>query len=251
MQEEPKVLQLTLTYNRHKLLERNVASFLEQDYEGPHTLFIYNTGEPVELDDFPLSPNKTIILINNRKDYISGKEYTSVGDKYRDVYTHLDGYDIVTHLDDDDFALPDNITQGVVGINKAKEQGKLSYKPKKSWFFYHDNVYTAENVCEGSIFIDFPYMKTVTFPSVSVKYHDCWVHPLAAGKMLVDPEGKPTWIYDWGNYSPAYKMSGRADTPENYKASQALSRDIGDGLITPLSKEVLYSFYERLNILTS
>lgn len=245
--EKPNVLQLTLTYNRHKLLERNVASFIEQDYDGNHTLFIFNTGESTSLPELDLPANKQIILINNQLDYKTGKPYKSVGDKYRDAYTHLESYDIVVHLDDDDFAFPDNISQGVRGMQKAYVENKLSYKPKYSWFLYRDSIYKAENVCEGSIFIDFNFMKSVEFPSISVKYHDCWVHPLQAEKMLVSPEGKSTWIYDWGDYLPAYKMSGRGvDDELNYIASQTLSKDKGDGIITPLPKNYLYKFYEEI-----
>jgi len=248
MQNKPKVVQLTLTYNRHKLLERNLASFLEQDYEGEHTLFIYNTGEPTTLAPLTLPPNKKVILLNNQKDYITRGEYSCVGDKYRDAFIHLRDYEVINILDDDDMALPNNMSNCVNGYLRALEEGKLSYKPKKSWFLYHDDVYSAENVCEGSIFIDFKFMKSVAFPSVSVKYHDCWVHPLQGSLMLVDKDAPATWIYDWGNYSPAYKMSGKADTPANFKASQQLSRDIGDGIITPLSKDILYSLYERVSI---
>lgn len=243
-----KVVQLTLTYNRHTLLERNIASFISQDYEGEHTMVIFNTGEPTTLINLDLPDNKKIILINNQKDYITGNEYNSVGDKYRDAYTHLEGYDIIVHLDDDDFAFPNNISEGVKGMQKAYSQNKLSYKPKLSWFLYLDKVFKAENVCEGSIFVDFNFMKSIKFPSNSVKYHDCWVHPLQLDKMLVDSEGISTWIYDWGRYSPTYKMSGRGiDDELNYLASKANLKDFGDGILIPLNKNLLNKIYNNIN----
>lgn len=232
MQKKPKVVQLTLTYNRHSLLERVLRCFLEQDYEGDSTLFIYNTGEPTQLTDLQLPANKKVVLINNQKNLVTKEPYMSVGEKYRDALSLIpDDTDIINHLDDDDLAMPNHLSEGVKGILR---NGKKGYKPKYSWFRHRQGITKAENVFEGSIFVTYEHLKSTGYLPVSVKYHDGWLLPLVAEGSIADPNGPSTWVYDWGGDYKAYKMSGRGqDTQENFLTSQVTSVDVGDGIIKP------------------
>lgn len=241
------MLIITCTYNRHSLLERVVKCFQEQDYEGKIILFIYNTGKPttIQLEN---TPNREIILVNNQVSLVTGKGYLSVGEKYRDAleYTRTSIKDYVryvVHHDDDDLFLPNHISAGVSGIEKG---GLSSYKPKKSWFRHKGGTELAENVFEGSIFMTYTHLLATGYLPVSVKYHDGWLLPLVSNnQMFVDPDGQPTWIYDWSGEIPTYKMSGKADTQNNFTASQVLSSDEGDGIIIPVPLNELQPIFDK------
>lgn len=226
----PIVTILTLSYQRHTLLERSLYAFLEQDYEGHLNLLIFNTGDKIELDKFEIPENKRIILIN------SDKEYNSVGEKYLEALKYIPEDTILVEIvDDDDYLLPEAIRLNVEGILKFN---KVAYKPRFSYFKSEGKISLAENVHEGSIIMNYEHLKKYGFlKDKSVKYHDGWLQPLIQNDdILVDPEGTPVWVYDWSTPVPIYKMSGRLESQENYEDSKIRSVDMGDGILTPDSK---------------
>jgi hypothetical protein len=241
------VLCCTTTYNRDTCLQRLLRSYLEQDYQGKSTLLVFNSGVETSFPEFDLPENKEIILVNRVTDEVTGKPYASVGDKYRDSLLNLEGIDVWTSSDVDDIFLPNHISKGVEGMQKAYQIGMLAYKPKKSYYMSGGKIYRNENVYEPSIFIDFSHIKEHGFHSNSVKYHDKWLLPLVMNnKIFSDPQGESTFCYDWGGI-PVYKMSGKGeDTPQNFLNSQKKERDFGSGITNPSDKESYYKLIDYI-----
>ncbi len=253
----PHILNLCLTYNRHQCLKRAIRCFLDQDYEGDQTLLIYNSGEPIKDRDIPIEfENKHIIIINSQKDFSTGELYDNVGSKYIDAIELLDNMDsllvspidVMTHFDDDDVFLPWFNSLGVEGFLKAKEEGKEAYKTYWSYFRDRDGMHIESNNFEPSIFIDYDWIHKHSYLPTNVTFHDGWYVPLLKEKKLyVDRKQKPLFIYDWHPELKVYKMSGGADTPENYQGSVENSHDFCDEVLTPNeSNERWYKMIENI-----
>ncbi len=243
----PKVLALCCTYGRHTCLERLVRTFIDQDYKGEHTLLIYNNS-PVEqnLDRINLPENKKILLINNSKDFSTGESYSSTGAVFRDAITFIpEDHEITAITDDDDIYLPEHITEGVKGINKAKKLGKKVYKPYYSYFKTSSGISLAHNNMEPSSFILSDYLKDKGFKPSAVDYHDGWLQDAKDNQLLyVEPTGKPTFIYDWSEELKVHKISGDLHNPENFNNHLKYSADHGDRLITPWDSYKIKKYYK-------
>lgn len=244
-----KYCAITATKNRHTCLERVVTCFIKQDYEGDSTLLIYNNSSvPLELSPSLVYPkNKSIWLINNHIDYTTKKPYTNLGSIYMDALLHIpQGVDVVSFMDDDDIFLPHYVSSGVKGWEKAKKEGKLAYKPKRSYYKDSRGITMAENVLEPSIFVDAVHLKKHGFNETNVDSHHKWLSPLVSeDKILVDGSGVPTFIYDWSGNIPVWKTSGDPNNPKNFENYANWSQDVGDGIISSISEKD-YINYTRI-----
>lgn len=231
-------VQLTLTYNRATLLSRALYAFLNQDYEGQMTLLIFNTGKFTELGNFEIPSNKHIILINDQT-----TEYNSVGAKYTEAIKHLPkGTEIVNIQDDDDYHLSFGVRENIAALLKC---GKKAYKPGKSYFHYEGKITLESNNLEGSIFMKSSHIKEHGFgQNLSVEYHNQWLLPLIKeNEMFIDPEGCPSFVYDWHTPGPIWKMSGLGETKDNFNLSKLHSNDYGNGILIPSSKHILHELH--------
>ena len=122
---------VTATFGRHSLLERAVKCFLDQNLDTHHNLVIYNnSSKSLQLDNFPIPENKSIILINNHLDLETDEDYKNVGDIFRDAIKFIpQDTHIVNFMDDDDIFLPNHLLEGQKGMRKAVAEGKRGYKP--------------------------------------------------------------------------------------------------------------------------
>lgn len=233
-----KIIGITATKGRHTHLEKLVGCFVNQDYVGDHTLLIYNNHEVEQQlweGHLQLPSNKHIILINSPKHLQTGKDYTSLGEIYNDILflisTLEDKYDIINHMDDDDTFLPNHFSEGVRGYLAGKVK---AYKPAQSYYQDKNGLSLAQNVLEPSIFVSYEHVKHYGYHDRNVDLHHKWLKPLNDnGEIFVDPNGKPTFIYDWSGQIPTWKTSGDPGNPENFKNYASFSQDIGDKIITP------------------
>lgn len=244
-----KYCGITATKNRHSCLERLVTCFLKQDYAGQTTLVIFNNApSPLKLDaSLKNIPNKKIILVNNHISYVTKSPYTNLGDIYLDLMIHVPkDTDVISVMDDDDIFLYNYVSQGVEGFNKAGEMGKVAYKPKKSFYKDSAGLHFAENVFEPSIFVDYEHVMNYGFNQTNVDSHHKWLNPLVENDgIFVDPAGIPTFIYDWSGQIPTFKTSGNPNNPQNFQNYANWSKDVGDGIISPISDEA-YNYYTKL-----
>lgn len=239
------LLWLTATHGRYKCLQRNLKCYIDQDYTGPSVMFICNSGKPLKLpEDFELPAHKNIYIDN-----CGAMGFSSVGEKYNhalklalQLYPDIS---IVTSADDDDIFLPNHMSEGKTGIRRTAEQNKWGYKPQQSYYRYRDEngdvqIKLEQNTLEPSIFVFKQHLEQWGYANVSIKYHQMWLDPLfIMNDILVDPEGMPTLIYNWGDNGGVdswdiYKMSGAAeDTQRNFNAHLLHSKDMGDGILYP------------------
>lgn len=256
------VLGLCCTHGRYSCLKRALRCFLDQDYQGEHFMFICNSGNSLKFENtflmykdeisslykmtfLPI--NKHVVIWN-----IQQNMYNSVGEKYTialkkalEVFTNVD---IIFSEDDDDIYLPNHITEGVKGMQKALLQGKYAYKPKYSYYRSDKGIIRNENTYEPSIFVETGYLKQEGYAPVSIKYHQQWLDPLVArNAILVDPNGVSTFIYNWGDPWRTYKMSGTGDdSVVNMYAHRRNSKDMGNGVLIP--NEDNSSYYQEVEL---
>ncbi len=207
---------------------------------------VYNDGKLVVNSLVSEHKNKSIVIWNMPKD-----SYTSVGEKYSLALDYMlnkcsclscNNIDIIYSHDDDDIYLPNHITEGVKGMEEAYKCGALAYKPKYSYYRSDQGIIRNENVYEPSIFVDAKYLQKVGYAPVSVKYHQQWLDPLIIDKkILILPDAPSTFIYNWGDPWPTYKMSGLGDDSEvNMYAHRRQSKDMGNGTLTPTQDNKAY-----------
>lgn len=243
MTETIKVCAITATKNRHRSMERSLGLFLNQTYKNCVQLIFNNSCTEQSLDESV--PKDRVILINQCVDSVTNQPYTNLGAIYNDAIKHIPSdCDVVCFWDDDDIFLVDHIANGVSGYLRAREQGKLAYKPKKSYFKSGNITQLAENTLEPSIFVHKDHVLQYGFSNTTSDQHLAWVNGLVYNnKILVDPNGEPTLIYNWGDDLPAFKTSGNAGNPDNFKNYENFSQDIGDQVITPYTVEQLNKYY--------
>jgi hypothetical protein len=252
----PKVTWIIATNNRAACLERVVRNFIDQDYKGEHSMWVYNNGKNPFLIDTPVLPdNKKILVSHYPVDIFTGQPYLNVGSIFNNIIFQLPrlesqllGYkpDIISFGDDDDIYLPDHISEGVKGIKEAQKKGAKAYKPHFSYYRSTNKVELAHNNLEPSIFSLYDYIYTAKCLETAVSYHDGWINPLKdSGQFYVGayPKHKPTLIYDWSSEIPVYKISGTGeDSPENFAAYNSWSKDYKN-LITPIPEEKAKFYY--------
>jgi len=249
------LLWLTCTHGRFKCLQRNLRCYLDQDTKEESVMFICNSGKPlkVAVETADIRPNQHIYVDN-----CSLMNFQSVGEKYNHaIKLAMKLYPdctVVCHSDDDDIFLPNHLTEGYNGYIRGLSQHlAVAYKPQQSYYRYRDQngnvvVIPAENTLEPSIFVDAEYLLQQGYAPVSVSYHQHWLNPLLeSNRLFIDPTGVGTLIYNWGdNGSPAgeyniYKMSGSGqDTHNNFIAHSRVSKDMGDGILTPTEDNTQY-----------
>lgn len=244
----PLVVCICATCGRHNLMERSMRFFLNQDYEGDHMLLIFNNSVvPQKLsDEIRYRAVQFIKLVNQSVDTKTGKGYKTLGGIYNDELAHVpEQAEILVHWDDDDIFLPNHISEGVKGLLKAQEQGKIAYKPRKSWFRHPNGVELMENVLEPSIFVKAQHVKNFGYSDETTAQHLQWVHPLIESNLILsDEEGKPTLIYNWGDHIPTFKTSGDPYNKSNFKNYRNFSQDHGDQILRPWSNKEVEEYYK-------
>lgn len=246
-----KIFAIMATAGRHTLSERSVRFFLDQDYIGEHGLLIYNNSPvsqaaAIELND--ISP-KEILMINQHLDSVTGQPYTNLGAIYRDAVNYLpDDVEVVYHHDDDDLFLPNHISEGVEGLLRAREKEKIAYKPERSYYRYPGGIQLMGNNLEPSVFVLLSHIQKHGYSLTTSDQHMPWFNSLLSENlMLVDPHGPPTLIYNWGDVDiPTFKTSGNAGHPNNFDNYRNFSKDHGDGILTPWSKESIQKYYNLI-----
>lgn len=247
------VVAIMATAGRHTLAERSLKFFIDQDYKGKHTLLIFQNSEVYQALHNPLNlpDNKQVILVNQHIDTTTGERYNTLGGIYNDVLAHIpEDTDLVVHWDDDDIFLNNHITEGVNGYKRATESSLRAYKPAKSWFRHPGGVELMSNTLEPSIFVDYQHLKENKYSLETTAQHLQWVNPLVyENKMLVDPNGEPTLIYNWGDTNiPTFKTSGDPNNPGNFNNYRNFSRNHGDLVLSPWSDAQVLEYYKITDV---
>lgn len=244
-----KVCAIMATCGRHKLAERSIRLFLEQDYQGVHELLIYNNS-PIQqtLGNFSTgAPNKLATLINQSTSNRTNQSYENLGDIYNDALKYISSdTDVIIHWDDDDLFLPNHISEGIQGLKIALAMGKEAYKPAQSYYRHAGGIQLMSNTLEPSIFVTARHIKRYGYSESTTDQHLQWVNPLVyEEKIRVDDHGVPTLIYNWGDTDiPTFKTSGNSGNPNNFNNYRNFSQDHGDKILTPWGKGEVQKYYD-------
>lgn len=222
------------TAGRHELCERSLSLFLNQDYPEAKLLIFQNSDVPQILD--PTVDKNKVILINQYIDSKTNEPYTNLGAIYNDALKYVpDDTDLITHWDDDDLFLPDHISKGVegyIGATLRSNRPYKAYKPERSYFRHANGIDLTGNTLEPSIFVEANHIREYEYSLTTTEQHLQWYHALG-NDLYVDPNGKPTLIYNWGDSIPTFKTSGDFGNPNNFNNYRTFSQRHGDGIITP------------------
>lgn len=222
------------------MIERNVKMFLDQDYENKVMIIYNNSDVPQVLDESLIGKN--IILINQHLDSRTGEPYTNLGAIYNDAIKHIPEDVVLLNMaDDDDIFLPNHISEGVHGYQRAKALNPncKAYKPQFSYYNHAGGVAKMCNVMEPSIFVEVSHIKEYGFHDNTINQHHKWLDGLGSN-ILTDPEGISTLVYDWNTVVPVWKTSGDPQNPENFNNYTKNSQDHGDRIITPIENCEIY-----------
>ena len=223
---------LTLTYQRHWLLEEAIHSYLKQ-LDG----FCENS-EMVVINDSPLvkyefeHPNVRIINLDER--------FSSVGKKLEWGFTQCK-YDWIYRLDDDDLLSPWAL--------KINEQYRNEYPDKevlrdqKHYFFSHNKYQgLGDSINNGNCYHK-NYIKRVGNIIDKSIGEDNWLTFHNGANMHIGDVGKYTMIYRWG--MGVYHISGMGDRPneEIYEITDKTNTESGIIKLQPHFKE---EYWEQL-----
>lgn len=253
------IVLITCFHGRHEKVERIIRCFINQTYtEDVELLLFNNSSVPQKLDYEQIGPllsaNKNIRLINNHIDYVTNEPYTNVGDIFRDAVSHVYPGSIISFFDSDDIFLPNHVEEGYKGYQRAMLQGcspdkKQGYKPYYSYYLFGDNqIELSHNTMEPSIFTTQDWVFKKGFKKENASYHQGWEEPLKnGGRLFIDKEGVPTFIYDWSKGHGTHKISGLGDTIDNFKAHREYECDHGDGILSCAPQSIVQKYYDLVN----
>lgn len=251
------VCAIMATCGRHTLAERSLRFFLDQQRDKDkvadiYHLLIYNNSDV----EYTLNPSvmdgvegfKIVELINQHIDSKTGERYTNLGAIYNDALTHMNSADVIVHWDDDDIFLPNHIMKGMEGLWKAIDIGSFAYKPEKSYYRHPGGVELMGNNLEPSVFVLAEHVRDYGYSLTTSDQHMPWFQPLISeSKMFIDSKGTPTLIYNWGDTDiPTFKTSGNAGSPQNFDNYRNFSKDHGDRVLTPWSREDVQKYYNLI-----
>jgi len=218
---------LTLTYQRHELLEEAIHSFLNQTYTGPKEMVIINDSPDVEyrID----ATNVKVINLNKR--------FSSVGKKLEWGFSQCNG-DWIYRLDDDDLMTPWALE--LQNEYHTTHPNKEVYRCQKHYFYSHNEYQgLADSINNGNCYSK-DYISRIDFPDKSIG-EDNYITFFHKANMHIGDTGKYSMIYRWG--MGVYHISGMGDRPneEIYEITDKTNSESGVIYLQPQFKEDYWS----------
>jgi hypothetical protein len=238
-----KVSFVCTTYRRFYCIKRIVAQYQAQTYKNKE-LIIFNTDEkyPIKLG----FEDKSIKIINNNTNYITGNPYENRGQICRDAVTHTTG-DYFMLADDDDVYLPWHIQQAVDGIEIL---GTDAWKPEQSFFATPNKIELCMNTLEASVIVKMNRIKEIGFRCDLTGYEGLSWYTKLRDEHQLDEHNKnylPSYAFNWGDPSEisGHKQSGDINNPNNFENHKKATNDFANELLYPISNNELNNFYQK------
>lgn len=221
---------LTLTYQRYKILEEAIQSYLSQPD--------INSSEMVIINDHPRvkyvcdHPNIRIINCENR--------FSSIGKKLEYGFSKCNG-DYVFRLDDDDLLSPWalELTKQYIQEN----EGYDVYRSKFHYFFCNNEfVQLSDNINNGNVYTRDAINK-INFPDISGP-EDVNITFRQGLKVCSVDKKKYTMIYRWG--METYHISGMGQKPNEEIFSwtdKIINQESGEIVLKPNFQK---NYYDQL-----
>jgi len=189
---------LVLTYQRYRLLEEAIQSYLNQDYVGESELVVINDSPLVtySIDDYFISQGIRIINCPERYKYI--------GRKLEFGFKECRG-DYVFRLDDDDLLMPDALTLSQAYID---EKPGLDVYRSHSFYQFNNNEFEkiSNGINNGNV-LSREYINHLEWPDKNAD-EDLDIVFSPNVKMYTADYGHYAMIYRWGNCGmPTYHIS--------------------------------------------
>jgi hypothetical protein len=223
---------LTLTYQRHNLLEEAIQSFLLQDCVD---------CEMVIIND---SPNTHYIYQHPKiKIYNLPQRFESLSKKLEWGFEKC-SCEYIYRLDDDDLLGPKalEISKNFIINNPNYE----IYRPKTHYFFLNNKYEKiCGNVNNGNIYTK-SYLNRIEFPNTSFgeDYDITFEH----NPKIYEDEGNPTMIYRWGMSTYHISGFGEITTEELYSRIDSMTKNnTGTFELKPVFRDNYYEqiFYKK------
>lgn len=229
---------LTLTYQRHHLLEEAMESFLQQDFSGEAEMLIVNDSPKTEYH-FE-HPNIRILNLTER--------FPSIGSKLRFGFCQCK-YDHVYRLDDDDLLAPWALCHTWDDI--IAHPNYEIYRSDGHYFFEHNKFKSiSSSVNNGNIYTK-KYLSRIEIPECSFGEDYAMTFQFHAD-IYQSSRVQKTMIYRWGMNT--YHVSGMGDvsndemrqwTDRIVKTNSADNTNSEEGIIT-LCPHFREDYYQQI-----
>jgi glycosyltransferase involved in cell wall biosynthesis len=189
---------LTITFQRHHILEEAIQSYLNQDYVGESEMVIVNDS-PQVMYRFD-HPNIRIINWPWR--------FPSIGKKLEFGFKLCSG-DFVFRLDDDDLLMPNALTLTQAYIDEKPDQDVYR---SRHFYQFGDNKFEkiSDGINNGNV-LSREYINRLNFPDKSAD-EDLDIVFSEGVKMYTADYGQYCMIYRWG--MDTYHISTKLDLPD-------------------------------------
>lgn len=217
MDSLPFISVITVTCGRVRWLESSVASFLNQNYTGPHELIILNTF-PKQTLSFS-HQSKTVKIINL-------KERPQNLGQARNMAIREASGSVIVILDDDDYALPHHLA--FFGEHfRQQPASDWAWLDKQFWGWGETIKDIVPGQCPCFAFTKKAWESVGGYPDLSVGEDRVFISKIT-GKFQgskVDVNGNPSFVYRWNN--GVYHTSGQGDDrPGVVGAYERFIRDV-------------------------
>lgn len=219
---------LTITYQRHHLLEEAIQSFLLQDYTGESEMVIINDSPEVKYHiDHP-----KVRVINCEQ------RFPSIASKLEWGYKQCK-YDYIYRLDDDDLLAPHALS--LVHDDIEQNPGNDIYRSKYHYFFSNNSyIQLSDNINTGNVYTK-EYLDRITFPDKSGD-EDADITFHHGAEIYTAFRKECTMIYRWG--MGTYHISGMGANPNDVileRTDQSIpTKEEGDIRLMPHFKHDYY-----------
>jgi glycosyltransferase involved in cell wall biosynthesis len=226
---------LTLTYQRHHLLEEAIYSFLSQDWDGDAEMVIINDSPIVKYE----IDNPKVRIIN------CDKRFSSISRKLEFGFKQCKG-DYIYRLDDDDLMTPWALTMH----SKYRElrPNMDVYRCQKHYFFC-ENKYQAlsDSINNGNTYKK-EYIERIPFNDSSMG-EDNYITFFHNATIYTADLGRYTMIYRWGMNTFHVSGMGGDKGPDyvNNAVDMAVKHIEGTVKLQPKFKSDYYSFLPEYN----
>lgn len=218
---------LTLTYQRHYLLEEAIESFLRQDFSGESEMIIINDSPIVEY----VFEHPKIRIINVKE------RFPSLGQKLKFGFSQSK-YKYIYRLDDDDLMAPWALRHTWDDIMAHPD---YEIYRSSGHYFFEQNKYISisGSVNNGNVYTK-KYLSRIEIPEIGYGQDSKMTFDFNA-KIYESPREQKTMIYRWGMNT--YHLSGMGEISENAR------HEWTDRIVEELAKERNTSIEEGLLML--
>lgn len=207
---------LTITYNRHHLLEEALESYLRQDFEDSEMLILNDKPDVEYSVDIP-----NVRIINHPYKFSSIMEKLYFG-------FQNSKYDYIYRLDDDDLLAPNALKECSEKIKNSDGSYDI-FRSRCHYYLHNNNFSLGGSVNNGNIFRK-EYFLNIEHPKISVNEDQHLLYNCSAKLLEYD---FPSMIYRWGFNTYHISGMGIFDLKEIQKIVHNLGNENGHIKLNP------------------